>query len=134
MSTCPRYSRQFWMKYPKSSHRAASSHKESSSNIESMRSSALSKVFLMDTASSASIWKVAPGYDVRIVNNMGIEVARGEQGNIGVRCKPEVPPGLFQISPSLRKHIQRPLLEPAPPHEFTPAWSSQARALRLSQG
>jgi len=58
-----------------------------------------------------SIGKVAPGYDVRIVNNMGIEVARGEQGNIGVRCKPEVPPGLFQ-----------------------PAWSSQARALRLSQG
>jgi len=43
-----------------------------------------------------SIGKVAPGYDVRIVNNMGIEVARGEQGNIGVRCKPEVPPGLFQ--------------------------------------
>jgi len=66
-----------------------------------------------------SIGKVAPGYDVRIVNNMGIEVARGEQGNIGVRCKPEVPPGLFQISPSLRKHIQRPLLEPAPPHDFT---------------
>ena len=44
-----------------------------------------------------SMGKVAPGYDVRIVNNMGIEVARGEQGNIGVRCKPEVPPGLFQV-------------------------------------
>ena len=44
-----------------------------------------------------SIGKVAPGYDVRIVNNMGVEVARGEQGNIGVRCKPEVPPGLFQV-------------------------------------
>jgi len=43
-----------------------------------------------------SIGKVAPGYDVRIVNNMGVEVARGEQGNIGVRCKPQVPPGLFQ--------------------------------------
>jgi len=43
-----------------------------------------------------SIGKVAPGYDARIVNNMGKEVARGEQGNIGVRCKPEMPPGLFQ--------------------------------------
>jgi len=43
-----------------------------------------------------SLGKVAPGYDVRIVNNMGKEVARGEQGNIGVRCKPVVPPGLFK--------------------------------------
>lgn len=43
-----------------------------------------------------SIGKVAPGYDVRIVNNMGIEVPRGQQGNIGVRCKPKMPPGLFQ--------------------------------------
>lgn len=43
-----------------------------------------------------SIGKVAPGYDVRIVNNMGKEVPRGEQGNIGVRCKPEMPPGLFK--------------------------------------
>jgi len=58
-----------------------------------------------------SIGKVAPGYDVRIVNNMGKEVAAGQQGNIGVRCKPVMPPGLFQ-----------------------PLWSSQARALRLSQG
>lgn len=39
--------------------------------------------------------KPAPGYDVRIVNNMGKEVARGEQGNIGVKVKPETPPGLF---------------------------------------
>jgi len=43
-----------------------------------------------------SIGKVAPGYDVRIVNNMGKEVAAGQQGNIGVRCKPVMPPGLFQ--------------------------------------
>eukprot|EP00092_Neocalanus_flemingeri_P075264 GFUD01093221.1.p1 GENE.GFUD01093221.1~~GFUD01093221.1.p1 ORF type:complete len:605 (-),score=142.61 GFUD01093221.1:28-1842(-) len=58
-----------------------------------------------------SIGKVAPGYDVRIVNNMGKEIPRGEQGNIGVRCKPEMPPGLFK-----------------------PLWSSQSRALLLSQG
>ena len=44
-----------------------------------------------------SIGKVAPGYDVRIVNNMGEEVPRGEQGNIGVRCRPEMPPGLFKV-------------------------------------
>jgi len=43
-----------------------------------------------------SIGKVAPGYDVRIVNNMGKEMPRGEQGNIGVRVKPEMPPGLFK--------------------------------------
>ena len=43
-----------------------------------------------------SMGKAAPGYDVRIVNNMGLEVARGEQGNIGVRVKPEMPPGLFK--------------------------------------
>merc|ERR1712242_381582 len=43
-----------------------------------------------------SMGKVAPGYDVRIVNNMGKEVPRGEQGNIGVRVKPEMPPGLFK--------------------------------------
>ncbi|XP_023342567.1 acyl-coenzyme A synthetase ACSM3, mitochondrial [Eurytemora carolleeae] len=42
-----------------------------------------------------SIGKPAPGYDVRIVNNMGQEVARGEQGNIGVKIKPNKPPGLF---------------------------------------
>ena len=36
------------------------------------------------------------GYDVRIVNNMGKEVARGEQGNIGVKVKPVPPPGLFK--------------------------------------
>ena len=39
--------------------------------------------------------KAAPGYDVRIVNNMGIEVGRGQQGNIGVKISPEIPPGLF---------------------------------------
>ena len=44
-----------------------------------------------------SIGKVAPGYDVRIVNNMGKEVPRGEQGNIGVRCRPHMPPGLFKV-------------------------------------
>lgn len=43
-----------------------------------------------------SIGKPAPGYDVRIVNNMGKEVARGEQGNIGVKVKPFAPPGLFK--------------------------------------
>lgn len=43
-----------------------------------------------------SIGKAAPGYDVRIVNNMGKEVPRGEQGNIGVRVKPIPPPGLFK--------------------------------------
>ena len=43
-----------------------------------------------------SLGKAAPGYDVRIVNNMGVEVQRGEQGNIGGRVKPEMPPGLFQ--------------------------------------
>jgi len=48
-----------------------------------------------------SMGKVAPGYDVRIVNNMGKEVPRGEQGNIGVRIKPEMPPGLFKLSPEL---------------------------------
>ena len=63
-----------------------------------------------------SMGKVAPGYDVRIVNNMGKvtsmsrvavfifhtnffqEVPRGEQGNIGVRIKPEMPPGLFKVT------------------------------------
>ena len=44
-----------------------------------------------------SLGKVAPGYDVRIVNNMGKEVPRGEQGNIGVRIKPDMPPGLFKV-------------------------------------
>ncbi len=39
--------------------------------------------------------KAAPGYDVRIVDNMGREVSRGEQGNIGIRVKPDRPPGLF---------------------------------------
>jgi len=43
-----------------------------------------------------SMGKVAPGYDVRIVNNMGKEVPRGEQGNIGVKITPEMPPGLFK--------------------------------------
>jgi len=43
-----------------------------------------------------SMGKVAPGYDVRIVNNMGNEVPRGKQGNIGVKVKPEMPPGLFK--------------------------------------
>jgi len=46
--------------------------------------------------SPGSIGKAAPGYDVRIVNNMGKEVPRGEQGNIGVRVKPNPPPGLFK--------------------------------------
>ena len=44
-----------------------------------------------------SMGKVAPGYDVRIVNNMGHEVPRGKQGNIGVKVKPEMPPGLFKV-------------------------------------
>ena len=45
-----------------------------------------------------SMGKVAPGYDVRIVNNMGNEVPRGKQGNIGVKVKPEMPPGLFKVN------------------------------------
>ena len=44
-----------------------------------------------------SMGKVAPGYDVRIVNNMGKEVPRGKQGNIGVKVKPVMPPGLFKV-------------------------------------
>ena len=44
-----------------------------------------------------SMGKVAPGYDVRIINNMGNEVPRGKQGNIGVKVKPEMPPGLFKV-------------------------------------
>ena len=42
-----------------------------------------------------SMGKSAPGYDVRRVDNMGREMPRGEQGNIGVRVKPHRPPGLF---------------------------------------
>jgi acyl-coenzyme A synthetase/AMP-(fatty) acid ligase len=42
-----------------------------------------------------SMGKSAPGMDVRIVNNMGQEVERGEQGNIGVYCRPHKPPGVF---------------------------------------
>ena len=47
-----------------------------------------------------SMGKVAPGYDVRIVNNMGKEVPRGKQGNIGVKVKPDMPPGLFKVRKS----------------------------------
>ena len=36
------------------------------------------------------------GYDVRVVNNMGVEVATGEQGNLAVKVKPHFPPGLFR--------------------------------------
>ena len=43
-----------------------------------------------------SMGKPAPGYDVRVVNNMGIEVARGEQGNLAVKIRPDFPPGLFK--------------------------------------
>ncbi len=39
--------------------------------------------------------KSAPGYDVRVVDHMGREVERGEQGCIGVRARPRRPPGLF---------------------------------------
>ncbi len=42
-----------------------------------------------------SMGKSAPGVDIRIVNNMGVEVERGEMGNIGVYCRPHRPPGLF---------------------------------------
>jgi len=58
-----------------------------------------------------SIGKVAPGYDVRIVNNMGKEVPRGEQGNIGVRCRPEMPPGLFKLTPKLSKMLKLSIYE-----------------------
>ena len=44
-----------------------------------------------------SMGKPAPGYDVRIVNNMGDEVERGEMGNIGVYCRPHKPAGLFSV-------------------------------------
>ena len=72
-----------------------------------------------------SMGKVAPGYDVRIVNNMGKvtsmsrvavfifhtnsrqEVPRGEQGNIGVRIKPEMPPGLFKVTAASSSPISR---------------------------
>merc|ERR1719348_2747210 len=43
-----------------------------------------------------SMGKAAPGYDVRIVNNIGKEVPNGEQGNIAVKIKPDMPPGLFK--------------------------------------
>ena len=33
---------------------------------------------------------------MRVVNNMGIEVNRGEQGNLAVKIKPHFPPGLFK--------------------------------------
>jgi len=58
-----------------------------------------------------SIGKVAPGYDVRIVNNMGKEVPRGEQGNIGVRCRPHMPPGLFKLTPQLSKMLKLSIYE-----------------------
>lgn len=48
-----------------------------------------------------SMGKPAPGYDVRIVNNMGAEVPRGEQGNIGIRVRPHKPPGLFEGNQNL---------------------------------
>ena len=69
-----------------------------------------------------SIGKVAPGYDVRIVNNMGKEVPRGEQGNIGVRCKPDMPPGLFKVrSFEINTILLILYLHPAFPHacQFT---------------
>ena len=43
-----------------------------------------------------SMGKAAPGYVVKIVDNNGREVETGEQGNIGIYCRPEKPPGLFQ--------------------------------------
>jgi len=43
-----------------------------------------------------SMGKPAPGYDVRVVNNMGVEVATGIQGNLAVKVKPHFPPGLFR--------------------------------------
>lgn len=43
-----------------------------------------------------SMGKPAPGYDVRVVNNMGVEVPSGEQGNLAVKIKPHFPPGLFK--------------------------------------
>ncbi|XP_059078296.1 acyl-coenzyme A synthetase ACSM3, mitochondrial-like [Tigriopus californicus] len=43
-----------------------------------------------------SMGKAAPGYDIKIVNNMGQEVPVGEQGNIGVYCRPHRPEGLFE--------------------------------------
>lgn len=43
-----------------------------------------------------SMGKAAPGYDVRIVNNMGVEVERGKEGNVAINCEAgKRPPGLF---------------------------------------
>jgi acetyl-CoA synthetase/medium-chain acyl-CoA synthetase len=39
--------------------------------------------------------KAMPGYDVQIVDNHGNILPPGEEGNIGVRCKPHRPVGLF---------------------------------------
>jgi len=42
-----------------------------------------------------SMGKPAPGFDVRVVDDDGVEVGPGEEGNIAVRVLPERPVGLF---------------------------------------
>ncbi|KAH3862608.1 acyl-coenzyme A synthetase ACSM3, mitochondrial-like isoform X1 [Dreissena polymorpha] len=42
-----------------------------------------------------SMGKAAPGYDVEIVDDEGTVLPRGQEGNIGIRCKPVWPVGLF---------------------------------------
>ena len=42
-----------------------------------------------------SMGKPAPGMDVRVVDNSGEEVNHGEEGNLGILCRPNKPHGLF---------------------------------------
>ena len=55
----------------------------------------LSVRYLYQLENSFLLWYLV-GYDVRVVNNMGVEVTRGEQGNLAVKVKPDFPPGLFK--------------------------------------
>ncbi|KAL4240589.1 Acyl-coenzyme A synthetase acsm3 [Mactra antiquata] len=42
-----------------------------------------------------SMGKPAPGYDLQVVDESGMILPRGKEGNIGIKCKPERPVGLF---------------------------------------
>lgn len=44
---------------------------------------------------AGSMGKPTPGHDVRIIDDDGNELTDGEEGHIGVRVKPEHPPGVF---------------------------------------
>jgi len=52
-----------------------------------------------------SIGKAAPGYDVRIVNNMGKEVPRGEQAGGQLAFKKRL---FFNLEPALRNRRKEP--------------------------